>query len=145
MLQKLAQDLGGDVHFHGRLPTGELHELVRSACVSVIPSRWYENQPLAVLESFACAVPVVGTDLGGIPELIDPGIDGDLVPANDPDALAEALAPFLEAPEAAFEKGRAGRVKVEERFSPEVHLQRLTELYSEILPVDAPHGLQTEN
>ena len=73
-----------------------------AAAVVVVPSRWYENQPMVVLEALARGVPVVGSALGGMPELIEPGATGDLVPANDPHALAAALAPYLRRPAARF-------------------------------------------
>ncbi|MGH2708592.1 MAG: glycosyltransferase family 4 protein, partial [Actinomycetota bacterium] len=129
--EALAQELPASVRFHGRLGKEELYGLVASSCVTVLASRWYENQPMAVLESFACGVPVIGTELGGVPELIDPGVDGALVPPNDPEALAEALAGFLSDPGAALGMGRAGRRKVEQHFSPQRHLERLEELYAE--------------
>ena len=131
-LQALATRVApGQVTFHGRLPKAELHALVRASSVLAMPSRWYENQPMIVLEAFACGVPVVGTDLGGTPELIAPGRDGALVPINDPDALADSLRPFLDDPREAMEMGRAGRARVERDFSPTRHLQRLAEIYAQ--------------
>jgi glycosyltransferase involved in cell wall biosynthesis len=85
---------------------------------------------MAVLEAFGCGVPVVGTDLGGLPELITPGVDGDIVPADDPAALAVALGRLVADPGRAYAMGRAGRVKVERDFTPEAHLTRLRELYA---------------
>lgn len=120
----------GRVRFHGRLPKGELHELVRSASVAVVPSRWYENQPLAVLEAFGCGVPVIGTDLGGLPELIDDGVDGHVVAADDPRALADAVARTAGDPRKAWEMGRAGRAKVSRDFAPEAHLDGLRAAYA---------------
>jgi glycosyltransferase involved in cell wall biosynthesis len=130
--EALARSLGADgVRFHGHLPREELHRLVRSAAVVTVPSRCHENQPLIVLESLACGVPVIASELGGLPELIAPGVDGDLVPPNDPDALAASLQGFLSDPARAYEMGRAGRAKVEAEFSPDRHLQRLEQLYAE--------------
>jgi hypothetical protein len=63
----------------------------QTAPVSMPPSRCHENQPLGVLESFCCGVPVVGTRLGGIPKLITRGVNGALVPPNDPNALAMSI------------------------------------------------------
>jgi glycosyltransferase involved in cell wall biosynthesis len=131
MFQSLAERLGVDVRFHGHLQKGRLHELVRSASVSVLPSRCHENQPLGVLESFCCGVPVVGTKLGGIPELIRPGVNGDLVPPNDPTALARSLESLLADDNRAFQMGAAGRVTVEEEYSPLRHLDGLDALYDE--------------
>jgi len=128
----------GRVHFHGRLEMPELHALIRSASVLAMPSRWYENQPMIVLESFACGVPVVASDLGGAPELIEPGVDGELVPPNDPSALAAALVSFLDRPTDALAAGGAGREKVARDFSPQVHVQRLAELYEEARAVLRP-------
>jgi glycosyltransferase involved in cell wall biosynthesis len=119
----------GQVRFHGRLPKQRLLELVRSAAVVAVPSRWHENQPMAVLEAFACGVPVVTTDLGGLPELVEPGRDGAVVGADDPQALAKALEDLLADPARAFAFGRAARDKAERRFAPERHLEGLQELY----------------
>ncbi len=119
----------GRIRFHGRLDKATLHGLVRRAAVAAVPSRWHENQPMAVLEAMACGVPVVGTDLGGLPELIVDGVDGAVVPADDPAALAEALRQVLADPDRAFQLGRAGRAKIERDFTPAAHLSGLRELY----------------
>lgn len=132
-LEALASRLGvtDRVRFHGRLPLADVHDLLRVASVAVCPSRWYENQPLAVLEAFACGRPVVGTGLGGIPELISPGVDGAIVPPNDPGALGEALRDLSADPVRAHAMGAAGRAKVERDFSSDLHLERLWGLYDE--------------
>ncbi|MFI0794479.1 MULTISPECIES: glycosyltransferase [Micromonospora] len=120
----------GRVRFHGRLDKARLHALVRSAAVAAVPSRWNENQPMAVLEAFACGVPVVATDLGGLPELVTPGVDGEVVAADDPAALAAALGGVLADPARAHRMGLAGRARVERDFSPQAHLARLGEVYA---------------
>ena len=132
-LQALAAERGaaGRVRFHGRLPFEGVQELLRASSVAVCPSRWYENQPLAVLEAFASGLPVVGTSLGGVPELIEPGVDGRIVPPNDPIALGEALAGLVSDPDGAFDMGRRGRDKAEREFAPGVHMDRLNGLYAE--------------
>ncbi|WP_433527946.1 glycosyltransferase [Micromonospora sp. CA-263727] len=120
----------GRIRFHGRLGKTELHGLVRACAVVAVPSRWHENQPMAVLEAFGCGVPVVGTDLGGLPELIDAGVDGEIVPAEDPPALAAALGRLLADPARSRAMGRAGRAKVERDFTPAAHLSRLRDAYA---------------
>jgi glycosyltransferase involved in cell wall biosynthesis len=119
------------VVFHGRLAKDELHDLLRSCAVAAVPSRWFENQPMAVLEALGCGVPVVATDLGGLPELVRPGVDGELVPADDHVALGDAMAKLVGDPQLAFEMGRAGRARILEEFSPELHLERLAMTYAE--------------
>jgi glycosyltransferase involved in cell wall biosynthesis len=129
-MEALAAEVApGRVVFHGRLPKDELHALLRGSCVSVMSSRWYENQPLAVLESLANGVPVVATDLGGTPELVRPGVDGELVPADQPARMAEAIATIMADPDKAFLMGQAGRERIEQEFSPEDHLAGLDRLY----------------
>ena len=131
-LEQRAQTVArGRVTFHGRLAKDELHDLVRASVVTAVPSRWYENQPMAVLESFGCGVPVVGTTLGGLPELIDDGATGCLVPPNDVEATAVALGALSRAPERAFAMGRAARAFVESEFTPERHLEGLDAIYAE--------------
>lgn len=119
----------GRVRFHGRLDAPRLQALLRSAAVVAVPSRWHENQPMAVLEAFACGVPVVGAGLGGLPELIRPGVDGEVVPASDPAALAAVLRRMLAEPERTHQMGQAGRAKVERHFGPLDHLTRLRAAY----------------
>jgi glycosyltransferase involved in cell wall biosynthesis len=121
----------GLVRFHGRMPKVQLHELLRTVSVVAVPSRWHENQPMIVLEAMACGVPVVASDLGGLSELIEPGVNGALTAHDDSDALAGALAPFLDNPDAALAMGRAARAGVSRDFSPALHLSRLEGAYIE--------------
>jgi glycosyltransferase involved in cell wall biosynthesis len=118
----------GRVGFHGRLPRERVFELVRAAAVAVMPSRCHDNQPMAVLEAFACGVPVVATSLGGMPELTEGGC-GAIVPPEDPDALARALGRLLADPPGAAAMGRAGRARAERHFLPDRHLAGLERLY----------------
>jgi glycosyltransferase involved in cell wall biosynthesis len=123
----------GRVRFHGRLTADGVHALFREAAAVVLPSRWHENQPLAVLESFACGVPVIGTALGGIPELIEPGRTGDIVPPNDAEALGASLARLLGDPPSALRMGQAARSRAERDFTPGVHLARVEQVYAEVM------------
>jgi len=96
----------------------------------VVPSRWYENQPMVVLEALARGVPVVGSDLGGMPELIEPGETGDLVPANDPAALAGALRPYLTDPGYGFAMRDRAHATIATNFAPQRHLDRIGAVYA---------------
>ena len=127
----------GRIHFHGRVTQQEVHEQMRRAAVVVLPSRCYENQPIAVLEAFAVGTPVVGARLGGIPELITPGVTGDLAPPDDPEGFARAIQGLIDQPETAAAMGQRARAYVEQEFSPIAHLERLHELYAEAAQVVA--------
>jgi glycosyltransferase involved in cell wall biosynthesis len=131
-LEALAADVApGQVIFHGRLGKADLLSLLRSACVVAVPSCWYENQPMIVLEALASGVPVVASDIGGLPELVEPGVTGALFPPGDAEALASALAPLLAQPERALAMGRAGRAEMARTHAPAVHLARLDDVYHE--------------
>ena len=129
-LERLADAVAPErVTFHGQLERPALLSLMRSSTAAVVPSRWYENMPLSVLESLASGVPVVASHLGGLPELVTPEVDGLLVPHADPIALARALRRVLADPQRALEMGQAGRAKAEVAFDPDRHLEHLHETY----------------
>ncbi len=69
----------------------ELEELIRKAKCTVYPSIWYENCPFSIMESIMYQTPVIASNIGGIPELIDDGKTGYLIPPNDSLALDEAI------------------------------------------------------
>jgi glycosyltransferase involved in cell wall biosynthesis len=130
-LRTLAESVApGRVRFHGLVDKAEVQRLMLAASVVAVPSRWYENQPMVVLEALARGVPVVGSALGGMPELIEPGATGDLVPANDPHALAAALTPYLRDPGHGFAMRDTARATIVSEFSPERHLERIGAAYA---------------
>jgi glycosyltransferase involved in cell wall biosynthesis len=68
-----------------------LEKLIVEARFSVYPSEWYENCPFSVMESLMYGTPVLGADIGGIPELIDAGVNGELFESGNVDALTEKI------------------------------------------------------
>jgi glycosyltransferase involved in cell wall biosynthesis len=123
----------GNVRFSGFQSGSELADLVRGSFCTILPTEAYENCPMSVLESFAYARPVVGTDIGGIPELVDDGHDGYVVPIADPDALAERIGELASDRERAVSMGRAGREKIERQFNQEVHLSKVRAIYKRVI------------
>lgn len=85
--------------WHGELHGGGLWQALANLDVLVMPVRWYENSPNIVLEAQAMGIPVIATTLGGMPELIEHGQNGLLVPPDDVPALAAALQRLLDEPE----------------------------------------------
>jgi glycosyltransferase involved in cell wall biosynthesis len=131
-LEELAtRTADGRVRFLGRLDSAEMDALIGDAVAVVLPSRWYENQPMIVLEAFARGVPVVASDLGGTPELIRHGTDGFLVPPDDPVSLASALQTLLDDPARTRAMGKAARERSLTDFAPDVHLARLDSAYAD--------------
>ena len=141
-LTELAAELApGVVRFHGRLQADAVAERLRAAAICVIPSRWYENQPLVVLEAYTAGTPVVGARLGGITELIEPGTTGELFRAGSWSDLTGVLTRLLDDPEHCARMGRAGRAWVESNFSPEAHLTQLHAIYDEAAGHAASNGV----
>jgi glycosyltransferase involved in cell wall biosynthesis len=129
-----------DVEWRGWLGEEELRECVAHARVAVVPSLWFENAPLAVLEPMSMGVPVIATALGGIPELVSDGETGLLVPPGDVDSLAAALSRAKDEPELMASLGERAREETLRRFSPDTHVASLERLYADVLAGRAPVG-----
>jgi glycosyltransferase involved in cell wall biosynthesis len=97
----------------------------------VLPSR-SEPLGLVLMEAMAAGKPVIGTKVGGIPEIIEDGVTGLLVPPQSPDKLAEAIITILQNRSLARQMGEAGRQRVRERFSADQHVAKIQEIYEEL-------------
>jgi glycosyltransferase involved in cell wall biosynthesis len=111
---------------------GDVPELLDEVTVSVLPSL-SEGLSNAILESMAAGVPVVATAVGGNAEAVMDGVTGLLVPPGDPAALAGAICTLLEDDELATRLGRAGRERVEERFSEKRMVRDTEQFYLSLL------------
>jgi glycosyltransferase involved in cell wall biosynthesis len=98
--------------------------------VAVLPS-YREAQGLTILEAMALSRPVVASNVGGIPEMIEDGVTGLLVPPNDPPALATAIVRLLQDHSLADTIGRAGHDLVHDRFCIEIMVKAVEEIYDE--------------
>ena len=137
-LRKLSEELGLDAIFTGHLAKDALVGTIQSARAIVVPSETNENAPLSVLEAYAAARPVIGSNIAGIPELVREGETGALFPTGDVQALAATLERFAQLPDARLlEMGQAGRRWVEQDFSPAVYRDRLLDLYASLTGVAA--------
>lgn len=133
-LEMLAHEVAaGRVTFHGRVSKARVSELVRAACATVAASTWYENQPLAVLESFAAGVPVIATRLGGLPEIVHDGVTGWLFERGDDRALKKALEEAVTQPARSRSRGAAARRVAEERFDAHRHVEAIERIYAELV------------
>jgi starch synthase len=146
--EKVAQvqaERGNVVRIDRMLPHDELIQLMTNATVFVCPST-YEPLGIVNLEAMACETPVVATDTGGIPEVVEDGVTGFLVPfeaadrtgtPRDPEGFARRLAErvneLIADPELGRRMGRAGRQRVVDRFSWRAVAARTLELYRSLV------------
>jgi len=110
----------------------DIGEIFQAMDLLVLPSLT-EGLPNVVLEAFAYAKPVVGTSVGGVPEVVEDGTNGFLVPPGRPDLLAEAITRCLTIPDTMRKMGEAGYRTVKSRFSFEEQTTRLESIYHRLL------------
>jgi glycosyltransferase involved in cell wall biosynthesis len=133
VLRALVAALGADVRFLGFVAGAALHDTVRAARCVVMPSEWYENAPMMVLEAMALGKPVIGARIGGIPEVVVEGETGWLYTSGSVDELAQRLAAVRTLPEALLQRmGSAARAQVEQRFSRTQYLEHMLALYARL-------------
>lgn len=129
-LQKWIEERGlTHVKLLGFKTGAELHDIIRGSLCTILPAEWYEPWGLTILEGFAHGRPAIGGRIGGIPEIITDGADGLLFEAGNAEALREKMAWMAAHPLQAVEMGRAGRLKVERKFTPEIYYTQLMGVY----------------
>ena len=101
-----------------------------------------EGTPMTILEAMASGLPVVATQVGGIPEVVQPNHSGMLVPAQDPQALANAMAIYCTQPALARQHGAQGRAQVEAHFSIKTTVAAYLALYDNLLHPTNPQRTQ---
>jgi glycosyltransferase involved in cell wall biosynthesis len=117
------------IRFLGVIPRATLLEWLASGQIdAAVLASDYEGLSVALIEALSHCVPAVGTDVGGIGELLGGGC-GELVPADDADALAAAIARVLRTPELRESIVRAGRARIEREFAVASVVHRLRELF----------------
>jgi len=109
---------------------------IQSCSLLVLPSLAHmESFGMVLVEAMACGIPVIGTNIGGIPEVINDGVDGLIVPSEDSKALAQAIRKILGNPTVAKSMGVAGRKKVVEEYSWDTQTQKTHDLFINTLKI----------
>jgi glycosyltransferase involved in cell wall biosynthesis len=132
-MRQLAAELGGEVEFTGYLAGSALLAAVSSARAVVVPSEWYENAPISVMEASALGRVVIGANIGGIPELIRSGETGFVFTSGSVDSLVDVLTRVRGLAASSLRHiGAAGREWMRAEFSPEAYRNRMMDLYGQI-------------
>ncbi len=130
-------NLGGQVCLTGWQSNAAVRDLIRQCRATVLPS-FAEGLPVVIMESLALGRPVISTYVAGIPELVQPGVTGWLVPAGAVEALAHAMTEALTAePSTLQEMGRAGARRVAEQHNITTEVGKLADLFAQREPVSS--------
>jgi glycosyltransferase involved in cell wall biosynthesis len=141
-LERRIKQLGIDDRF---LLTGfrtDLDRLIPALDLVVIPS-FTEGLPNVALEAYASAVPVVGTAVGGVPEVIEHGVSGFLVPAGNPGALARGILEVLSSEDRRRSMGERGRYRIERHFTFAAQAAQYRQLFKEVTSHECRKGHST--
>lgn len=133
LLDELSGEQLPNVAFLGYQSGAALRSIIRKASIICVPSEWYENCPMSVLEAMAYGKPVVGARMGGIPELVDEGVTGVLHEKGDVSGLAQAINVLANDKVMRRRMGRAARKRVEEKFSLAKHNEALLSVYKSLI------------
>jgi glycosyltransferase involved in cell wall biosynthesis len=120
------------VSLTGWVDSETLLSYYHQAHLFVLPS-YYEGLPFVMLEAMACGLPIVSTKVGGIPELIAPGLNGYLIHPGDREALLQTLVGLLDNQPLRETMGRNNIEKIKEKYDLPVYIEKLKSLYLEIL------------
>ena len=135
-LKLLAESLGigNDCKFTGRVDFDRIPDYHNMMDVEVFPSIFEsESFGVSVLEASACEKPVVVSNIGGLPEVVENGITGIIIPPKDPDSIREATEKLLLNRELRLRMGRAGRAHVIKKFQFADNLELMLNIYLKII------------
>ena len=135
-LERIARELNISdlVKFIGFKSGDELLSIIKGARCTVMPSIWYENMPYSAIESLACGTPIIGSRIGGIPELVIDGRTGITFEPGDADELSEGIARMASLDDYQInEYGNSCIQFVRENHDESQYVDALTALYSELM------------
>lgn len=118
-----------NVEFAGRLGPNDLREFYSRSRMLVVPSVCYEQFPMVVLEAMGLALPVIGSRIGGLPQIIEEDLTGSLFEPGNPGDLARQVRRLWEHPQLCRRMGVAGRQKVIREFTEEAYFHNLMTVY----------------
>jgi glycosyltransferase involved in cell wall biosynthesis len=123
---------GGRISVLGRLSRNDVFSAMKNARFLVFPSLCYENFPLAVVEAFACGLPVACSDAGAAVEIVEDGRTGAHFHASDPQSLADAASRLWSDPSGSLQRGRNARAEFEEKYTEQRNYGILRQIYSRL-------------
>lgn len=123
-----------NIRFVGFKIGDELENLIKNSSFAIVPSEWYENNPMSIIESYAYGKPVLGANIGGIPEIVQHNKTGLLFKPNCVGSLKDAIITANRITEDEYSKmSISARNFAMENFSDEIHYKKLIDLYNKVL------------
>lgn len=122
----------GNIEFLGFKSGEEKWQLLRNSLCLVVPSEWYENFPVTVLEAYMAAKPVIASRMGGLPYIVEDGQSGLLFEAGKVDELAQKIQHLMDNPAVAARMGDCARRLSETRYGPEQGYSNLMKIFSQV-------------
>lgn len=133
-LRRMAAD-DNRIFFPGKFANKEMRQFYRNSDILVVPSIWYDVRPNVILEAFRDGVPVIGADIGGIPELITENQTGFLFRAGDAQDLKRVLEAVIRNPQA-LSSMRGNCQEFVKQFEMEMYLDKLTAVYRQAIEIN---------
>ncbi len=125
-----------NIEFMGSLDGKILKSVISDASFVVIPSEWYENAPMVIYESFAMGKPVIGSRIGGIPELIEHGKDGFLFEPTDYQELRSQINHLLEEKKLCSQMGKMAYNKAKKLFNENIYYNQIIRIYNSLIDIE---------
>ncbi len=132
LLQACAEQGLTNVEFVGHLSRSGVSEALQNSIAAILPSEWFENQPMSIIEAYAHGKPVIASDMGGIPEMVQTDY-GQRFRPGDAQQLAQILKQAMAHPEAWHQKGQQARQFARSQYSSDRHMEKLTQLYDSLM------------
>lgn len=132
--EKYSSNPDSRIEFLGHQTGAALWKLVSQASFVLVPSEWYENNPLTILEAYGLGKPVIGSRIGGIPEIVQDGQTGFLFEPGNTNELAERLRKANDMNDTDYQRmSMSARRFANRTFDPETHYQQLIKIYTETI------------
>ena len=122
-----------NIEFVGFKTGAELENLIKNSKFVVIPSEWYENAPMSIIEAMSYGKPVIGSNIGGIPEFIENNETGLVFKAKDSIDLANKIEMLLNDESKIIEMGKNARQRAEKLYDKKVHYEKIMDLYNQVM------------
>ncbi|MEJ0106383.1 MAG: glycosyltransferase family 4 protein [Bacteroidota bacterium] len=133
-LEFLKEASASNIEFLGFVKGEPLKELISNASFIIVPSEWYENNPMTIIESYSLGKPVIAARIGGIPEIVVDKVTGYLYESADAGALKEVVESANAIQQIDYENMSMSAKKfAHDNFHPEIHYQKLIKIYQEAI------------